>query len=76
MTSPSPRGWMDLVFTPGDRARSVDGLLSGFHPPDASHLNVLRTVASKNHIRQAYRTACQKRYLAHELGDTHLIWRC
>jgi S-adenosylmethionine:tRNA ribosyltransferase-isomerase len=38
-------GWTDLVLTPERGARVVDGLLTGFHEPRASHLDLLAAIA-------------------------------
>ena len=38
-------GWTDLVVTPADPPSTVDGLLTGWHPPEASHLRLLAAVA-------------------------------
>src|SRR5690606_11211586 len=38
-------GWTDLVVTPGRGVRVVDGLLTGLHEPEASHLLMLEAVA-------------------------------
>jgi S-adenosylmethionine:tRNA ribosyltransferase-isomerase len=67
------RGWTDLVVTPERRVRVVDGLLTGFHEPRASHLKMLEAIAGRAHLRRAYRAALEGRYLWHEFGDLHLI---
>jgi S-adenosylmethionine:tRNA ribosyltransferase-isomerase len=67
------RGWTDLVVTPERRVRSVDGLLTGFHEPRASHLLMLEAIAGRAHLRRAYRAALAGGYLWHEFGDLHLI---
>ena len=67
------RGWTDLVVTPERGVRVVDGLLTGFHEPRASHLMMLEAIAGRAHLRRAYRAALDGRYLWHEFGDLHLI---
>lgn len=67
------RGFTDLVVTPERGVRTVDGLLSGFHEPKASHLAMLEAIAGRRHLAHAYRSAIQGRYLWHEFGDLHLI---
>jgi S-adenosylmethionine:tRNA ribosyltransferase-isomerase len=67
------RGWTDLVVTPRRGVRVVDGLLTGFHEPRASHLKMLEAIAGLAHLRRAYRAALNGRYLWHEFGDLHLI---
>ncbi len=67
------RCWTDLVVTPERGVRVVDGLLTGFHEPEASHLDMLAAIAGRAHLDVAYRTALEGRYLWHEFGDLHLI---
>ncbi len=40
-------GWTDLVVTPERGVRVVDGLLTGLHEPEASHLLMLEAVAGR-----------------------------
>jgi S-adenosylmethionine:tRNA ribosyltransferase-isomerase len=67
------RGWTDLVITPARGVRVVDGLLTGFHEPKATHLAMLEALAGRTHVRQAYAAALEEKYLWHEFGDLHLI---
>ncbi|MFJ4563444.1 S-adenosylmethionine:tRNA ribosyltransferase-isomerase [Streptomyces caelestis] len=66
-------GWTDLVVTPQRGVRVVDGLLTGLHEPEASHLLMLEAVAGREAIEQGYDAALQGRYLWHEFGDVHLV---
>ena len=66
-------GWTDLVITPARGIRTVDGLLTGFHEPRASHLAMLTAFAGLRHLDGAYRAALDGGYLWHEFGDLHLI---
>jgi S-adenosylmethionine:tRNA ribosyltransferase-isomerase len=65
--------WTDLVITPERGVRVVDGLLTGFHEPRASHLAMLEAIAGRAHLERAYAAALQGGYLWHEFGDVHLI---
>jgi S-adenosylmethionine:tRNA ribosyltransferase-isomerase len=67
------RGWTDLVITPERGVRVVDGLLTGFHEPEASHLALLAALTGQPHLARAYRAALDGGYLWHEFGDLHLI---
>ena len=67
------QGWTDLVITPARGVRTVDGLLTGFHEPRASHLAMLTAFAGRRHLERAYRAALDGGYLWHEFGDLHLI---
>ena len=44
-------GWTDLVITPERGVRAVDGLLTGWHEPEASHLLMLEAVAGRGAAR-------------------------
>ncbi|MFF3309810.1 S-adenosylmethionine:tRNA ribosyltransferase-isomerase [Streptomyces sp. NPDC002952] len=67
------RGWTDLVITPERGVRVVDGLLTGLHEPEASHLLMLEAVAGRAAVERGYAEALRGRYLWHEFGDTHLL---
>jgi S-adenosylmethionine:tRNA ribosyltransferase-isomerase len=67
------RGWTDLVVTSRRGVAVVDGLLTGFHEPRASHLLMLEAIAGRAHLRRTYRAALDGAYLWHEFGDLHLI---
>ena len=66
-------GWTDLVVTPERGLRTVDGILTGFHEPRASHLQMLAAFAPPAALDRAYRVALDGDYLWHEFGDVHLI---
>jgi S-adenosylmethionine:tRNA ribosyltransferase-isomerase len=66
-------GWTDLVITPQRGMRTVDGLLTGWHEPDASHLELLEALAGAELLDASYREAIRRGYLWHEFGDVHLI---
>jgi S-adenosylmethionine:tRNA ribosyltransferase-isomerase len=66
-------GWTETVITPERRVRVVDGLLTGWHEPAASHLDMLEGVAGRDLIEWSYAAALEEKYLWHEFGDVHLI---
>jgi len=66
-------GWTDLVVTPSRGVRSVDGLLTGWHEPAASHLLMLEAVAGRRLLVDSYAEALRAGYRWHEFGDLHLI---
>jgi S-adenosylmethionine:tRNA ribosyltransferase-isomerase len=66
-------GWTDLVLGPDRPARVVDGLVTGWHEPEASHLLLLEAVAGPELVGRAYATAVERRYLWHEFGDSCLL---
>jgi S-adenosylmethionine:tRNA ribosyltransferase-isomerase len=66
-------GWTDLVLGPQRPARVVDGLITGWHEPGASHLLLLEAVAGHALVAAAYRGAAAHGYLWHEFGDSALL---
>jgi S-adenosylmethionine:tRNA ribosyltransferase-isomerase len=66
-------GWTGLVVTPGTELRAVDGLITGWHESEASHLRLLEAVAGASLLRDSYKAALERGYLWHEFGDSHLI---
>ncbi|MGW6985129.1 S-adenosylmethionine:tRNA ribosyltransferase-isomerase [Streptomyces sp. NPDC054932] len=66
-------GWTDLVVTPERGVRVVDGLLTGLHEPEASHLLMLEAVAGRAAVRLGYAEALARLCLWHEFGDVHLL---
>jgi len=69
----SADGWTDLVITPERGVRAVDGLLTGWHEPRASHLLMLEAVAGRPLLDLCYAAAIAERYLWHEFGDVNLL---
>jgi S-adenosylmethionine:tRNA ribosyltransferase-isomerase len=66
-------GWTGLVVTPERGLRAVDGLLTGWHEPEASHLLMLEAAAGPDLLARSYAAALREGYLWHEFGDSHLI---
>ncbi len=66
-------GWTDVVVTPERGAHAADGLLTGWHEPEASHLRMLEAIAGRDLLDVSYAAASGEGYLWHEFGDVHLI---
>ena len=66
-------GWTDLVLGPSRPARVVTGLVTGWHEPGASHLDLLRAVAGPSMVAAAYDEAERRGLLWHEFGDSCLL---
>jgi S-adenosylmethionine:tRNA ribosyltransferase-isomerase len=66
-------GWTELVIDGDRRLRAVDGLVTGWHEPGASHLALLQAVAGRELVARSYVEALAERYLWHEFGDSHLV---
>jgi S-adenosylmethionine:tRNA ribosyltransferase-isomerase len=72
-TVSSGAGWTGLVIDPDRGLRAVSGLITGWHEPEASHLQMLAAVAGEELLERSYRAALRGGYLWHEFGDSHLI---
>jgi S-adenosylmethionine:tRNA ribosyltransferase-isomerase len=66
-------GWTELAVTADRPIRSVDGLLTGWHEPGASHLAMLDAMAGRTVVATSYTEGLAEGYLWHEFGDSHLV---
>ena len=66
-------GWTDVVIGPERGVRAVDGLVTGWHEPTASHIDMLLAVAPEDLVVEAYERAWAAGYRWHEFGDSHLL---
>lgn len=66
-------GWTGLVLGEQNPARTVTGLITGWHDPEASHLALLEAVAGPALVKAAYAEAEANGYLGHEFGDSCLL---
>jgi S-adenosylmethionine:tRNA ribosyltransferase-isomerase len=66
-------GWTRLVITPETGVEVVDGIVTGWHEPDASHLLMLEAIAGRELVERSYAAALEHGYRWHEFGDSHLL---
>jgi S-adenosylmethionine:tRNA ribosyltransferase-isomerase len=66
-------GWTSVVIGPERGVSTVDGLITGWHEPEASHLQMLAAIAGPQLLERSYEQALAHGYLWHEFGDSHLI---
>ncbi|WP_181347643.1 S-adenosylmethionine:tRNA ribosyltransferase-isomerase [Thalassobacillus sp. CUG 92003] len=76
----SPRGTLHygkgvsrLYIDRHHELKVVNGLITGFHEPEASHLDLLTAIVSEKYLMEAYQVAIDQHYLWHEFGDINLI---
>jgi S-adenosylmethionine:tRNA ribosyltransferase-isomerase len=62
-----------LRIRPGHPLAAVDGLLTGLHEPEASHLDLLGAFLDRPALDRAYAAALGSGYLWHEFGDVCLL---
>jgi S-adenosylmethionine:tRNA ribosyltransferase-isomerase len=68
-------GWTRLGIAPETGVRYVDGIVTGWHDPDASHLLMLEAIAGRDLVERSYEAALAGGYRWHEFGDSHLLLR-
>jgi S-adenosylmethionine:tRNA ribosyltransferase-isomerase len=66
-------GWTDLVISRERPVRVVEGLMTGWHDPEASHLLLVEAVAGAELTQRAYDAAASEGYRWHEFGDSGLL---
>ena len=66
-------GWTDLVIGADTPIRAVDGMITGWHEPLSTHLDMLVALAGRQTIAESYEMALRLGYLWHEFGDSQLI---
>jgi S-adenosylmethionine:tRNA ribosyltransferase-isomerase len=66
-------GWTEVFVTPESPVPSIDGLITGWHEPESTHLMMLEAFAGRAALERAYRAALDGGYLWHEFGDSHLL---
>ena len=69
------RGWTERVISPDEPPQLVDGLITGWHDPEASHLMLVEAVAGVELTQAAYDAAVDEHYRWHEFGDSALLLR-
>lgn len=66
-------GWTNLYVRKNYGLKIADGIITGMHEPEASHLDMLTAFVNQNDLITAYQEAVEKGYLWHEFGDMNLI---
>lgn len=66
-------GVTNLYIHPQFPLKLVDGIITGLHEPNASHLDMLSAFITEDKLLNAYNQAIQFGYLWHEFGDMNLI---
>jgi len=66
-------GRTSLVVTPECGLQAVDGVITGWHEPESSHLLMLEAAAGRVLLERSYARAAELGYVGHEFGDAHMI---
>lgn len=72
-TVSADHGLTDLVITPERGLRAVDGVLTGWHESESSHLLLLEAAAGPELLERSYAAATASGHAGHEFGDVNLI---
>ncbi|PLT27994.1 S-adenosylmethionine:tRNA ribosyltransferase-isomerase [Peribacillus deserti] len=67
------KGWTNLYIHSDFKLKAVDGIITGMHEPEASHLDMLSAFVKSEYLMRSYQDAISKEYLWHEFGDMNLI---
>jgi S-adenosylmethionine:tRNA ribosyltransferase-isomerase len=65
--------YTSLRITEEYSLKIADGLVTGFHEPEASHLDLISAFLTPSLIIKSYNEAISRKYLWHEFGDLSLI---
>jgi S-adenosylmethionine:tRNA ribosyltransferase-isomerase len=68
-------GWITLVVTPDRSVHAVDVVVTRWHEPAASHLQMLTAIAGEDAIERSYAAAVEHGYVWYGFGDSYLILR-
>jgi len=66
-------GMTNLYIGPDFNLKGANGILTGFHEPEASHLDLLSAFINTHYLLDTYNQAIDRGYLWHEFGDMNLI---
>jgi S-adenosylmethionine:tRNA ribosyltransferase-isomerase len=66
-------GFANLYIHDRFPLKVADGLITGFHEPQTTHLQLLSAFISQDLLMKSYREAIDQGYYWHEFGDMNLI---
>jgi S-adenosylmethionine:tRNA ribosyltransferase-isomerase len=66
-------GWTNLYIHDRFPLKVVDGLITGLHEPQTSHLQLLSAFIAQDLLMKSYSEAIDQGYYWHEFGDMNLI---
>lgn len=66
-------GWTDIFIYPGYEFKGLDALITNFHLPESTLIMLVSTLAGREHILNAYKTAVEEKYRFFSFGDAMFI---
>ena len=66
-------GWTNIFIYPGYKFKVVDNLITNFHLPESTLIMLVSTLAGKENVMNAYKTAVKEKYRFFSFGDAMFI---
>lgn len=66
-------GWTNIFIYPGYKFKVVDNLITNFHLPESTLIMLVSTLAGKENVMNAYKTAVEEKYRFFSFGDAMFI---
>ncbi len=66
-------GWTDLFIYPGYKFKTVNSLITNFHPPRSTTFVLTCTFCGRDFLLKAYQSAIEKKYRFFSYGDAMLV---
>ena len=66
-------GWTNIFIYPGYEFKAIDALITNFHLPKSTLVMLVSTLAGRENILNAYKTAVEMKYRFFSFGDAMLI---
>lgn len=67
-------GWTDIFIYPPYKFKTVDSLITNFHLPESTLLMLVSSLAGRENILNAYKTAIENEYRFFSFGDACYIY--
>lgn len=67
-------GWTDIFIYPPYKFKTVDSLITNFHLPESTLLMLVSSLAGRENILNAYKTAIENEYRFFSFGDAMFIY--
>ena len=66
-------GWTNIFIYPGYEFKGIDSLITNFHLPKSTLVMLVSTLAGRENILNAYKTAVEEKYRFFSFGDAMFI---
>ena len=66
-------GWTNIFIYPGYNFKAINALITNFHLPKSTLVMLVRALAGKENILNAYKKAVEEEYRFFSFGDSMFI---